>query len=108
MPKESENKVIKLRELVEQPQSLRLLILHTPYFLDLKGLDSCTNLIKLNLSKNNITTLPCLSGMAKLKFLFLHSNDLNYASIVSAFFEELSIFSPLAHSVLWVTYEQNQ
>jgi hypothetical protein len=71
-------KIINLENLVDHPQSLKLLILHTPYRLEISTLWKCTNLIKLDLSKNNLERFPFIGNLSNLKFMFLHENRLDH------------------------------
>jgi Leucine-rich repeat (LRR) protein len=68
----NEATVVSLEELVPQHDCLKLLILHTPYTLQIDTLALCTNLVKLDLSKNNLQHFPYLGELSTLRFMFLH------------------------------------
>ena len=69
--------MVSLEELVPQPECLKLLILHTPYSLVIDSLPLCTNLVKLDLSKNNLQHFPYIGHFTALRFMFLHDNNLS-------------------------------
>jgi Leucine-rich repeat (LRR) protein len=70
---------------VPQHDCLKLLILHTPYTLKIDTLNLCVNLVKLDLSKNNLQTFPHLGGLYSLKFMFIHENRLDFAALKGIF-----------------------
>lgn len=77
--------VVSLEELVPQHDCLKLLILHTPYTLLIDTLPLCTNLVKLDLSKNNLETFPHLGTLTALRFMFLHENKLDLSRLKNIF-----------------------
>jgi Leucine-rich repeat (LRR) protein len=103
---------ISLEELIPNPKSLRLLILHTPFPLTLNALQNCTNLIKLDLSNNNLTTVPYLGHLNQLRFFFLHNNRLDFDALQTIFsLEPNSPYLPpssLAKNIVWVTMWGNK
>lgn len=68
----NQKNVVSLEELVPQHDCLKLLILHTPYTLVIDTLYLCVNLVKLDLSKNNLDSFPYLGELSSLKFMFIH------------------------------------
>lgn len=101
---------VELQELVSQPQCLKLLILHTPFSLNLSSLPSCKNLVKLDLSRNNLSSFPYLGHLQQLKFLHIHENKLDIDCLISIFTEDISSpkRSPLSQSIVWVTFYGNK
>jgi Leucine-rich repeat (LRR) protein len=77
--------IVSLEELVPQHDCLKLLILHTPYTLLIDTLPLCTNLVKLDLSKNNLETFPHLGSLTALRFMFLHENRLDLNQLKKIF-----------------------
>ncbi len=77
--------IVSLEELVPQHDCLKLLILHTPYTLVISTLNLCVNLVKLDLSKNNLEHFPYLGSLANLKFMFIHENKLDVAGLKNIF-----------------------
>lgn len=77
--------VVSLEELVPQHDCLKLLILHTPYVLLIDTLPLCVNLVKLDLSKNNLHSFPHLGALTALRFMFLHENRLDLAQLKNIF-----------------------
>jgi len=92
---------------VPQHDCLKLLILHTPYTLVIGTLSLCVNLVKLDLSKNNLQAFPHLGDLAALKFMFLHENRLDIAAL-RGIFELNGRRSALSSNVVWVTYWGNK
>jgi len=79
------NQNISLEELIPNPKSLRLLILHTPFPLSLTPLQLCDNLVKLDVSNNNLASVPYLGHLSHLNFLFLHNNRLDFNDLRQLF-----------------------
>lgn len=77
--------VVSLEELVPQHDCLKLLILHTPYTLVIESLSLCVNLVKLDLSKNNLQSFPHLGKLTSLKFMFIHENRLDIGALKGIF-----------------------
>ena len=105
-----EDNTVSLEKLIPQPENLKLLILHTPFPLDISALPLCCNLIKLDLSKNNLETFPYLGKLSNLRFIFLHENKLDVHHVINMFENEQTIKEPsnLSQSVIWVTYWGNK
>ena len=103
---------ISLEELIPNPKSLRLLILHTPFPLVLDPLKDCTNLIKLDVSSNSLEKLPHLGHLSYLRFMFLHNNKLDLDNLKIAFSQgpniPVTVRSPLSKSIVWVTFWGNK
>jgi hypothetical protein len=93
--------------LVPQHDCLKLLILHTPYTLVIGTLSLCVNLVKLDLSKNNLQAFPHLGDLAALKFMFIHENRLDIAAL-RGIFELNGRKSALSSNIVWVTYWGNK
>lgn len=106
------NQSISLEELIPNPTSLRLLILHTPFPLSLTPLQACDNLIKLDVSNNNLAAVPYLGHLNYLRFLFLHNNRLDFIDLRRVFSEEPDNphlpQSSLAKFIVWVTFWGNK
>ena len=68
----SENIIISLENIVPEFHSLKLLIMHTPFPLDISSLTQCYNILKLDLSRNHIKSFPHLGHLRYLKVLFIH------------------------------------
>ncbi len=77
--------VVSLEELVPQHDCLKLLILHTPFTLKIDTLNLCVNLVKLDLSKNNLENFPYIGCLRSLKFMFLHDNRLDVLNLKNIF-----------------------
>lgn len=114
---EEKDKIVELKELVSQPECLKLLILHTPFLLNISTLHECVNLVKLDLSKNNLASFPYLGDLPNLKFMFIHENKLDIDSLVGIFeYREGEGLknspregrSALSRSIVWVTYWGNK
>lgn len=99
--------VVSLDELVPQHDCLKLLILHTPYTLKIDTLDLCINLVKLDLSKNNLESFPYLGELTNLKFMFIHDNKLD-ATHLKGIFQKNGQKSKLSDNVVWITFWGNK
>ena len=99
--------VVSLAELVPQPDCLKLLILHTPYTLLIDSLPLCLNLVKLDLSKNNLHYFPYIGHLTALRFMFLHDNNLTVNQL-RGMFERGELKGPLAKNIVWVTFQGNR
>lgn len=103
---------ITLEELIPNPKSLRLLILHTPFPLNFEPLQLCTNLIKLDVSNNNLESVPYLGSLNHLRFLFLHNNRMDFEQLKRVFSMDPSnpylARSALSNGVVWVTFWGNK
>lgn len=102
-----QKQVVSLEELVPQHDCLKLLILHTPYTLLIDTLPLCTNLVKLDLSKNNLETFPYLGELTSLRFMFLHENNLDLFHL-KGIFEHNNQKSKLSENIVWVTFWGNK
>ena len=87
-PNQDKNKVVQLSELVSQPECLKLLILHTPFTLNIQALPLCVNLVKLDLSRNNLAAFPYLGDLTNLRFIYIHENKLDVKGMISIFEED--------------------
>ena len=102
--------MVSLEKLIPQPENLKLLILHTPFTLDITALPLCRNLVKLDLSKNNLETFPHMGQLTSLRFIFLHENKLDTPHLLTMFEDNPPNKEPsnLSNSVIWVTYWGNK
>ena len=98
---------VSLRELIPEHESLKLLILHTPFAIDISTLAQCLNLVKLDLSSNNLAAFPYLGHLRSLRILFLHDNHLAIDHF-TAIFTRAGEQSPLAQHVVWITFWGNK
>lgn len=98
---------MSLRELIPEHESLKLLILHTPFAIDISTLAHCLNLVKLDLSNNNLIAFPHLGHLRSLRILFLHDNHLNIHHFTNIF-TRAGEPTPLAQNVVWITFWGNK
>lgn len=90
-----------------QHDCLKLLILHTPYTLIIDSLNLCINLVKLDLSKNNIESFPYVGDLRNLKVMFIHENRLDVSNLKNIF-EKNKKKSFLSENIVWVTFWGNK
>jgi hypothetical protein len=66
--------------------------------------------VKLDLSRNNLSSFPYIGHMSNLKFMFIHENKLDIDSLMGIFEEEIGreTQSLLSKAVVWVTYWGNK
>lgn len=98
---------VSLRELIPEHESLKLLILHTPFAIDIGSLPHCRNLVKLDLSSNNLADFPHLGHLRALRILFLHDNRLALPHF-TRIFTQAGETTPLAQNVVWITFWGNR
>lgn len=98
---------MSLRELIPEHESLKLLILHTPFAIDISTLAHCLNLVKLDLSNNNLAAFPHLGHLRSLRILFLHDNHLAIHHFTNIF-TRAGETTPLAQNVVWITFWGNR
>ena len=67
----------------------------------------CLNLVKLDLSKNNLSYFPYIGHLTSLRFMFLHDNNLTINQL-RGIFENEEEKGPLAQSIVWVTFSGNR
>jgi Leucine-rich repeat (LRR) protein len=68
---------LQISNFIKEPENLKLLILAGTQLqeTEFRTIRLCINLIKLDLSSNNLRTIPpCLTELTALKILFLHNN----------------------------------
>ena len=98
---------VSLRELIPEHESLKLLILHTPFALEISSLAHCLNLVKLDLSNNHLADFPHLGHLRALRILFLHDNRLAIQHF-TRIFTQAGETTPLAQNVVWITFWGNR
>lgn len=78
--------------------------------LNLSSLPACSNLVKLDLSRNNLSTFPYLGELRHLKFLHIHENKLEIDALIGIFTDDFGNRkrSPLCQAVVWVTFWGNK
>lgn len=87
-PNYDKSKTVELSDLVSQPECLKLLILHTPFNLNISALPLCLNLVKLDLSRNNLSSFPYLGHLSNLRFIYVHENKLDARALMGIFEED--------------------
>jgi len=78
--------------------------------LNLTSLSACSNLVKLDLSRNNLSSFPYLGELRHLKFLHIHENKLDIDGLIGIFTDDFGNRkrSPLCQAVVWVTFWGNK